>query len=535
MPRPVARKWVRGPADEIAVEAGCTFDLSAASHVVEFIETFCCHSKGKWAGQAFKLLPWQRDWITRLYGWKRPNGTRRFRTAYLEVPKKNGKSTMVSALGLYHLIADGEAGAEVYINAYDKEQALIIYNEAERTVKASRALGRVLEPKAAVKRIVHPDSNSYLVANSADVPSKDGFSASLTIFDELHRQKTRAMWDIFEYAGASREQPLTLSITTAGEDLESICWEQHRYSDQVNRGLIPDWAHFGVIYAADPADPIEDPATWHKANPSLGTTLSLDDFRADVAKALAEPRKLANFRRLKLNIWGQSDDVYLDQRAWAECGKIPVDPAALIGQICWAGGDLSSVDDLSALVTIFGDPEEGFDVLARFWLPEDDILELERRHRAPYRAWADQGYITLTPGNAIDYAFIRKEILEQYESYDLRVLFLDRYNAQQLGTQLAEEDGLPVEFLPQGMLSLSGPTKELARLVKSGKLRHGANPILDWMAANAVAQVDVNENVRLVKKRSRQKIDGIAALVNALAGATSAEASAYESHGIQFI
>lgn len=528
-------QWVRGPADELALSEGCTFDEAAGAFVCDFIETFCCHSKGKWAGRPFELLDWQRDFIMRLFGWMRPDGTRRYRSAYLEVPKKNGKSMMVSALALYLLVADGEPGAEIYLNACDREQASIIYTEAERTIKASPGLRRRLEVIPSKKRIAYPEANGYIVANSAVPESKDGFSPHGVIFDELHRQKTDALWKMFTEASIAREQPLFLSITTAGEDLESLCYRQHEYTKQVNAGTVPDVSHLGVIYGADPEDDPEDPAVWRKANPSFGTTMKEEDFRASLLKAKADPTQWNNFLRLRLGRWVKGEDRFLTREQWDAC-KAEIDTDAHRGARAYGGGDLSSTTDLTASVFLVENEDDGFDVACHFWLPEDNVEDLERRDRVPYRAWAEQGYLTLTPGNVIDYEWLRRDLNARAAEYDLQKYLLDPYNATQLALQLRDSDGLPVDFLRQGFLSLSDPTKQLLRLVLQRKLRHDGNPLLAWTVANAVAVSDPAGNLKLDKKKSRQKIDGAAALVNATAGANVAdddsEPSVYETRGI---
>lgn len=535
MRRSVKAAPIFGPIDTLAIEQGCRYEESAALRVRRFIERFCCHSKGRWAGQPFALLPWQWDYLRRLYGWKRADGTRRYRTAYLEVPKKNGKSMLVSALALYHLLADGESGPEVYCNACDRAQASIVYTECQRMVDASPELAKRLDAIPSTKRIVYRGGNGFLVANSADVPSKDGINSSLTIFDELHRQKTPDMWRIFLHAGVAREQPLNVSITTAGEDLESVCYEQHEYTERVNSGAVPDTEHLGVIYAAEPKDDLDEPAIWAKANPSLGETLKVDGFKAELTKAKEIPSEWATFKRLRFNLWLKTEDRFISDEAWNACGSGPIDPEGLRGSACWAGADLSSTTDLTALVGLFREDDGGFQILCRFWLPDSRVGQLSRRDRVPYRSWIERGFLESTPGDVVDYDNIRACINEFARQYDLRKLLLDPYNATQLGVKLLEEDGIPLAFLRQGYLSLSAPTKELERLILGRKIRHGWHPVLRWMAGNAIATRDAAGNVKLDKSKSRQKIDGMSALVNAIAamsGDPESSGSVYESRGL---
>jgi phage terminase large subunit-like protein len=533
-------KWIRGPVDELAIRQGCYFDQEAADYVCEFLETFCFLSQGRqFAGRPLVLIPWQRDLISRAYGWKRPDGTRRYRKVYLEVPKKNGKSALFSGVANYHVIADGEDGAEVHLNACTRQQAGILFREAARMVEASPDLAGRLEVIESAGRIVHKASSSFIRANSADVDSKDGINSSCTIFDELHRQKTTAMWDVFEYAGVAREQPILFSITTAGEDLNSVCYREHEYAVRVNEGKVDDIGFLGVIYAAEATDDIDDPATWRKANPSMGYTIDEERFGEELAAAKASPTKFAMFKRLRLNIWTQTEARFLTREAWEACGKFAIHIAKLLKQRAYGGLDLSSTTDLSAFVLAFGDLVDGVDLIAKFWLPQEHIDDLSRRDRVPYRLWAEEGWITLTEGPVIDYEFIRAQINDFATDYELVKLLADPHNAVNLGTNLIA-DGINLEFIKQGFISLSPPTKELERLVLSKKLRHGNNPILTWHADVAKTSMDPAGNIKLSKSRSREKIDGMAALVNAIGALNTSdpadsEPSVYEKRGMIFL
>jgi phage terminase large subunit-like protein len=536
--RRVAAKWIRGPVDRLAIEQGCYFDEEAARFPCDFIERFCRQSKGRWKGVPIELLDWQRDFLMRLFGWKLPDGLRRFRRAYLEVAKKNGKSTLVSALVLFFLLGDGEGAPEIYLNACDKDQASIVFEEAKRMVDDSPDFTRRLSivNSKADKRILDPDGNGSIIVNSSVAASKDGLNPSATIFDELHRQPDRALWSVFEFAGAAREQPLLLSITTAGEAPEGVWYEQREYSEKVNKGLIPDIQHLGVVYRADDKDDPENPKTWAKANPSLGKTLKADEFRAALVSSKEDPERWANFLRLRLNIICREEKRFLDLADWDACEQ----PPQCRRTDNWFGGlDLSSIDDLAAFAAISGDVDEGFDVIFKFWLPEDEIVALERKHKVPYRLWADAGLITLTPGEVIDYAFIRAEVNEFASDYNLVKLFIDPYNANQFSIQVREQDGLPAELFRQGYITMNAPTKELRRLVTSKRLRHDGHAIARWMASNAVTTMDESMNIKINKKKSRQKVDGLAALVNAIGAATSGDGdggeSIYESRGLTFL
>lgn len=528
-------QWIRGPVDELAVAQGCYFDEEAGDYVVEFLEGFCRQSKGEWAGEPLHVMDWQWDFIKRLYGWKRADGRRRFKKAYLEVPKKNGKSTKLSGLGVYHLIADGEDAPECYLCAYDKQQASIVYDESERMVNASPDLSRILKAVSSKKTLVYPERNGKLVAQSADVPSKDGLNASLVIFDELHRQRTPAMWRIYRYAGASRRQPLIISITTAGHDRKSVCWDEHQHTEKVNAGLVQDISHLGVIYGATMDEDYNDPALWRRCNPSMGITIREDDFAEELKEAQAKPSELYEFLRLRLNIWTNVETRFISQEKWDACGRLDCNPAALVGQAFTAGLDLSSTQDLAAFVATFEDGDD-VHVVCKFWLPEDRAEELEKKGDNTYTLWARQGFLTLTPGATIDYRFIINEIVEFCETHTCTKILADKWNATQTLTVLIEDYGLPVETFGQGFISMNAPVKELERLVIAGLLHHGNNPVLNFCIANAVAVKDPAGNLKLSKEKSSEKIDGAVGLVMSIAGrldgGTEDGESVYESRGL---
>ena len=383
---------MRLPADELAVRDGCWFDIAAATRVRTFFRQFLRHSKGEWAGQAFELQPWQwRDVVAPLFGWKRADGTRRFRNAYIEVPKKNGKSTLCAGLSLYLLIADGEAGAEVYSAAADHEQASIIYREAAAMVRASAELSGHVIPVDSTKRLTFPRGNAFYKALSSEVKTKEGMNIHALIFDELHAQRSRDLWDALTYGGASRRQPLTIAITTAGYDRHSICWEQHQYAEQVRDGVIPDWSFFPYIAAAGVDDDWTKPSVWRKANPSFGVTVNATEFAESAAEAQASPAKENTFRRYRLNIWTQQDVRWLRLKDWDACdGELDLDE--IEGEECYAGLDLSSKTDLTCLGLVFPRDDGRLIVRPRFWCPLDNARERSRRDRVPYMLWADQGW-----------------------------------------------------------------------------------------------------------------------------------------------
>jgi phage terminase large subunit-like protein len=526
-------EWIRGEADERAVLEGCWFDVAAAERVRTFFHRFLRHSKGQWAGQSFTLLDWQwSDIVAPLFGWKRADGTRRFRRGYIEVPKKNGKSTLFSGLSLYLLAGDNEPGAEVYSAAVDRDQASIVYNEAANMVESSPILASRLRVVRSTKRIVFEKLRSFYRALSADVPAKEGLNANAVLIDELHAQKNRELWDTLRYAGASRRQPLHLAVTTAGFDRLSICWEQHVYAEQVLSGLIQDPAFFGYISAAGAEDDWTDPGVWKQANPSFGITINEDQFAEDCREAQEPPAKENSFRRYRLNQWTEQDVRWLNMDKWDACAA---PPGELNGCVCWAGLDLSSTQDITALVLVFRE-QDVYSALAFFWVPEEGARQRERRDRVPYGQWIREEYIEATPGEVIDYDRIRAKINELGKQYQILEIAIDRWNATQLATQLTD-DGFEVVPFGQGYASMNWPTKKLEEVMLAGRLQHGANPVLRWMAGNVSIETDAVDNWKPSKKKSRERIDGIVALIMGLDRASRQEefTSVYDKRGALFL
>ena len=418
---------------------------------------------------------------------------------------------MFSGLSLYLLAGDHEPGAEIYSAAVDRDQASIVFNEAANMVESSPALGGRLNVVRSTKRITFPKKRSFYRALSADVPAKEGLNAHAVLIDELHAQPSRDLWDTLRYSGASRRQPLILSITTAGFDRHSICWEQHAYAEQVLAGLIHDSAFFAFIAAAAPEDDWTDPAVWRKANPGFGVTVNEDQFAEDCREAQESPAKENSFRRYRLNQWVESETRWLSLEKWDACDDLPGD---LAGKDCWAGLDLSSTTDLSAFVLVF--PIDGrFAVLPFFWVPEEGARRRERRDRAPYLQWIRDGLITATPGEAIDYDRIRRGST----NWGKRMRFVGSRSTA--GTRRNSEPSSKatvsrvVQF-GQGYASMSAPTKRLEQLVLSGELAHGGHPVLRWMANNVSLETDAADNWKPSKKKSRERIDGIVGTIMGL-------------------
>lgn len=512
------------------------FDEKSAQIACNFFEKLLRHSKGEWAGKPFALLEWQkRDIIRPLFGWKRKSdGTRRYRTAYIEIPRKNGKSTISAGIALCLLYADGEPAAEVYSAAADRDQASIVFEEAKRMVEASPELKK--RSNVWKRSIFVGESLSSYKVLSADAPTKHGLNAHGIIFDELHAQPDRELWDVLTTSTGARRQPLTVAITTAGFDRNSVCYEQHEYGRQVLAGVIDDPTFFAYIAAADDKDDWTASATWSKANPSLGQTVKLEYLEQECRKAMNSPAYQNTFRRLHLNQWTQQETRWLDLQAWDKCGA-PFDPKLLEGAQCYGGLDLASSSDIAAFVLDFPNEageDEMHTLLPFFWIPSENLIERARKDRVPYDAWARAGLIRTTPGNVIDYGHIVRDIEALAEIYNIREIAFDRWGAFQVSQQL-EGAGLTMVGFGQGFQSMSGPTKELLRLVLDGKVRHGGNAVLRWMADNVVVSSDPSGNVKPNKQKSREKIDGIVAGIMALDRAMrhGNSISVYEKRGIR--
>lgn len=488
---------------------GFTFDADAADRAVAFFAECLTHTTGEWRGQPFILSDWQADIVRKIFGWKRPDGTRRYRTVFIAVPRKAGKTTLAAGLALYALYCDGEPGAQVINAAADREQAALCFEAAKGMVQAEPALE---SRSTAYKRsIIVPGTGSSYKVLSSEAYSKHGLSCSYIGADELHAWPDRELWDVLTTSTGARRQPLTVVTTTAGYDRHSICYEQWDYAIKVRDGIIEDHSFLPCIFAADVDDDWQDPAVWHKAHPGLGVSVKLEYMQAECAKAQALPSYENTFRRLLLNQWTESDVRWLSMDAWDKCGtELP----ELEGRVCYAALDLSTTTDISALVLAF--PIGGtVHLLPFFFVPADGAEKRARKDRVPYPAWIKQGHIEATQGNVIDYEVIRARINELAERYQIREVAIDRWNATQLSTQLSG-DGFEIVGFGQGFASMAGPCQDLERRVLGQTINHGNNPVLRWMASNVTTEQDAAGNLKPSKKRSTERIDGIVATLMAL-------------------
>jgi len=513
-----------------------------AERVQKFIETYCTYSKGEWAGQPFRLLPWQRDeLIYPLYGTVNEEGFRQYRTAYCEIPKKNGKTELCAALGLYMLTNDGEDGAEVYLAAADREQAGLTYLAASAMIRNNPNLEKHLKTLDSRKRIIYQKKNSFMQVLSSESYTKHGLSPSCVIIDEIHAHPNDELWTVLT-AGTdyARRQQVVLVITTAGiYDKESIWWRLRSKAQQVAAGVIDDPRFLPVLYLADPeTDEPADEELWKRVNPSLGQIFSLDKIRQDYNEAKQNPIDFANFCRFRLNIPIKHQSRWMPMDAWDRCGG-EINLEALKGKVCYGALDLSSKLDLTAYLLVFP-PQPGIErwtVLCRFYVPDDTIVQRSRSDRVSYLSWAQAGFIKATPGNVIDYAYIEKDILEDAAAYQLMEIAYDPWGATDLAVRLMNEHGIAVCEMRQGAKSFSEPAKDILVKTMQGQINHGNNPVLRWCADNLVMVPDANENIRPAKDKATDRIDGFVALIMAWARAMFSEkmASIYENEGVMVL
>ncbi|MCG3136055.1 MAG: hypothetical protein HMLKMBBP_03852 [Planctomycetes bacterium] len=577
--------WERWPGASLRLDEGggrYHFDAAAADQACDFFPAYLRHVKGDFAGRPFELLPWQRDLIVRpLFGWKRADGTRRFRKAFLEVGKKNGKSGLASGMGLLLAFGDDEPGAEVYAAAADRDQARIVFGDAAVMARENPRFLEDADITVLRNAIVQTATNSTFKAVSSEVGTKHGFNVHGLIFDEFHTQRTRDLYDTLYKGTSARRQPVVFIITTAGDDRESICYEEYEYAKKVRDGVIEDEQYLPVIFESDPGADWTDERIWRASNPSLGVTKSLEYMRAECAAAQAEPRKRNSFLRLELNIWTESRTVWIAPEAWEACRR--TEPATDLATLpCCAGLDLSASADLTAIVLAFrrrdyarpaetlvvelpqgaaaGTPtlaaagptpkvehrlvlDYEVEIVPYFFLPREVLHERARKDRVPYDVWAREGWLRVTEGNVVDYAEVYRVVLEEIRAKHkgLAQIGYDPWNANHLASSLTAA-GVQMVEVRQGYASLSGPAKLFEALVRSRRIRHDGNPVMRWCVANCEVATDPAGNIKPVKPggaaQGTRRIDGVVAAVTALSRLMvlgNVAASPYAHRGVRTV
>lgn len=492
------------------------YDEKKAQRALQFINCLK-HTKGQWRGVPFELLPWQDQIIRDIFGTVKPNGYRQYNTAYIEIPKKNGKSELAAAVALYMTCGDNEWGAEVYGCASDRQQASIVFDVAVDMVDQCPALKKRIKPIISVKRLLYQPTNSFYQVLSAEAYTKHGLNVHAVVFDELHAQPTRDLYDVMtKGSGDARTQPLFFLITTAGTDRNSICWEIHQKALDILAGRKVDPTFYPVIYGIDDDDDWTSEENWYKANPSLGHTIDIEKVRAAFQSAKENLAEENLFRQLRLNQWVKQSVRWMQMDRWDECA-FPVYPDHLRGRVCYGGLDLSSTMDITAFVLIFPPSEENekFIVLPYFWIPADNLIARVRRDHVPYDIWEQQGFIKTTEGNVVHYGFIEAFIEELNTKYHIKEIAFDRWGAVQM-VQNLEGMGFTVVPFGQGYKDMSPASKELMKLTMEKKLAHGGNPVLRWMMDNIYVKTDPAGNIKPDKEKSTERIDGAVALIMAL-------------------
>ena len=492
------------------------YDKNKADRAVTFIENLC-HTKGKWAGKRFWLLPWQEQLIRDIFGIVKHDGNRQFRTAFVEICKKVGKSELAAAIALYLLYADNEPSAEVYGAAADRQQASIVFDVARQMVEMSPALMKRSKLMSATKRIVNYGNAGFYQVLSAEVGSKHGFSISGLVFDEIHTQPNRQLYDVLtKYSSDARQNPLHFIITTAGNDRNSIAFELHTKAIDILEGRRVDPTFYPVVYGLKDDEDWEDEANWYKVNPSLGYTVDIERLRDAYREAKQNPADEITFKWLRMNMWVSSTTSWIPDAIFMK-GNEPIDMRLLEGRDCYAGLDLSSTGDITALVLIFPprNTDEKYILVPYFWVPEETIPQRVKSNSVPYDVWEKQGHLLATEGNVIHYDFIEKFICDLAEKYHILEIAVDRWNATHM-IQNLEDAGFTMVPFGQGFASMSTPTKEFYRLLMEGQVVHAGHPVLRWMAGNVVIETDAAENIKVTKAKSKEKIDGIVASIMAL-------------------
>ena len=511
------------------------FDEAKAQRAVEFIRCLK-HTKGRWRGQAFDLLPWQETIIRDVFGTVKEDGFRQYNTAYVEIPKKNGKSELAAGVALYMTCGDNEWGAEVYGCASDRQQASIVFDVAVDMVEQCPALKRRIKPVMSVKRLVYKPTNSFYQVLSAEAYTKHGLNVHAVIFDELHSQPNRELFDVMtKGSGDARTQPLFFLITTARTDRHSVCFEQHQKAEDILCGRKVDPTFYPVIYgAADDADWTSE-EVWYRANPSLGHTIDIGKVRNACLSARDNPTEENIFRQLRLNQWVKQSTRWMQMEKWDACA-FPVDEEELLGRECYGGLDLSSSIDITAFVLVFPprDDSERYVFLPFFWIPEENMVRRVRRDHVPYDVWERQGFLETTEGDVIHYGFIERFIEELGKRFHIKEIAFDRWGAVQM-VQNLEGLGFTVVPFGQGFKDMSPPTKRLMELVLERNVAHGGHPVLRWMMDNIFVRTDPAGNIKPDKEKSTEKIDGAVAAVMALDRAVrngGSTGSVYDERGI---
>ena len=535
------RKWIRSAMDERAWADGCWFHEGLAEHVVQFFAKHLKHSKGRWAGKPFIPTDWQREEIIYpLFGWIGPDGYRRYKKTYIEMPKKLGKSTLASGIGLYMLFADEEPGNEVYSLGADSDQAGIVHREAINMIEASEELNDSVKINRTNGVIVYEREKSYYRKLTGGERGKSGYNFHCGILDELHEWYGDKVWKAIKYAYRARDQGLQFVITNAGFDTQSVCYRQREKAQAILDGKMYDNEFLAIIMCCTEEEARAEVAAVRggatelpvarRVNPGLGELVPESALLSDIKDAIQTPSELSNLLRFTYGVWEIAENPWLEPHHWQQCFEL-YSETTLEGHRCWVGMDLASVTDIAAVVAVFP-IDDLFYLWPKFYLPEETAFA--NKHIVDYMQWADAGLITLTPGGTTDFGFIRKDINEMSQVFNVQELIYDPWNAEDISRQIEEEDGITRVKFTQSWGNYAFPTAEFERLLISKRLRHPGNHVLDWMAGHVQVKTDASGNKRPIKPSENdfRKVDGIQASVMGLSRAVTGEGSSiYDERG----
>ena len=516
-----------------------TLNQKKALESIEFVQTL--RHTGDFFGKPFTLLPWQTEVISDVYGTLTESGTRQYKTAYLEIPKKNGKTELVAALGVKHLICD-PPGGQIYCAAAEREQASLVYKAAKCMIEQSKALTKRLKVRDSTKEIIHLRTGTFLKVLSAEAYSKHGLNPSVVIIDEVHAHKNRGLYDTLTFgSGAARAEQLVWIITTAGDDPDrkSVGWEVHEKARKVIDGEVVDPTFYARIYGCPEEADIWDEKNWFLANPSLGVTISLENVRQEALQARNSEAAEKLFRWLRLNQWVSLKRLgWLPLTLWDDTER-PWTRADLLGKSCYLGIDLSTTTDLTAMACLFP-PDDDCDRWRFFldaWIPEDNMRERETRDRVPFSSWVRNGFVRATPGNCVDYSYLANFIEDAAHDFEVKYYCGDPWHLEMLRQLLPDQEQNKFLQIPQTMAGMSSAMHELERMFRSGEIEHAKNPCGRWTFGNVVVATDGNENMKPMKNRAPDRIDPICALINAMAAAIKLEParSVYETRGLRIV
>lgn len=509
------------------------YDKEAVEFICGFLECLE-HVEGEWDSRTLVLEPWQCFIVARVFGWKkRSNGKRRFRNVYIEVPRKNGKSTFTAGIAIYMLALDDEPGAKVFSAATTRDQANIIFGEqAQAMLRNAPDVAAEIGVQVHANAITNSRGGSFR-ALSAEAANLEGKNVHFAGVDELHAHPNRKVWDVLRLGRGARKQPIIWAITTAGSDIAGVCYEQRDYAIKVAAGVIDDPSVFGLVYTLDEDDNWRDPATWSKANPNLGVSCSVEDLATEIKQVENNPAALSEVLRKRFNVWTGGGKSWIDIDKWRACGDPNLRIEDFKGQPCWVGVDLASKIDIAAMAMLFEHGGKRY-LFRRCWIPEDAVKASTNRDQ--YEAWIRGGQLIASDGATIDFAAIRESVEALAKDYDVRSVACDPWQAHQFMQDLMAA-GLPAVEYRNTIGNMTEPMKQLQADVYDGTLVHEACSFATWQVSNVIEKRDRKENVQPDKERSENKIDWVVASIFACGMflREQNEPKAYAEHGLRVI